>query len=81
MSKAVPESWLKNVFQQTRKGYSDDDIFNADETGIFYKMTYDKTMRFKGEKCSGGKMSKDRITVMVAANMRGIEKRKLLVIG
>ncbi|XP_044760191.1 tigger transposable element-derived protein 4-like [Coccinella septempunctata] len=44
-------------------------------------MTYDKTMRFKGEKCSGGKMSKDRITVMVAANMSGSEKRKLLVIG
>lgn len=44
-------------------------------------MTPDKTLKFKGEKCSGGKMSKSRITVMVAANMTGSCKEKLLVIG
>ncbi|XP_054087769.1 tigger transposable element-derived protein 4-like [Zeugodacus cucurbitae] len=41
----------------------------------------DKTLKFKGENCSGGKLSKDRITVMVAANMSGTEKKKLLIIG
>ena len=44
-------------------------------------MLPNKTMKFKGEKCVGGKMSKDRLTVMVAANMTGSEKIKLLVIG
>lgn len=44
-------------------------------------MTPDKTLKFKGEKCVGGKLSKERITVLVAANMSGTEKRKLLVIG
>lgn len=77
----VPETWLQTVFQEIRKGYTDDEIFNADETGLFYRMTYDKTMKFKGERCTGGKMSKERITVMVAANMTGSEKRKLFVIG
>lgn len=48
-----------------------------DESGLFYKMMPDKTLKFKGEKCTGGKMSKDRI----AANMDGSEKRKLLAIG
>lgn len=41
----------------------------------------DKTLKFKGENCSGGKLSKDRITIMVAANMSGTEKKKLFVIG
>ena len=44
-------------------------------------MTPDKTLRIKGEKCLGGKLSKERITVFVCANMDGSEKRKLLVIG
>ncbi|XP_050672958.1 tigger transposable element-derived protein 4-like [Leptidea sinapis] len=44
-------------------------------------MTPDRTLKFKGENCSGGKMSKTRLTIMVAANMTGSCKRKLLVIG
>ncbi|KAK9738597.1 DDE superfamily endonuclease [Popillia japonica] len=58
-----------------------DDIFNADETGLFYKLNPDKTLRFMGETCSSGKMSKERITVLIAANLLGTEKRKLLIIG
>lgn len=64
-----------------RAQFSDDEIFNADETGLFYKLTPDKTLKLKGEKCTGGKLSKERITVMVAANMSGTAKKKLLVIG
>ena len=41
----------------------------------------DKTLRVKREKCTGGKLSKERVTVLVGANMSGSEKRKLLVIG
>ena len=37
-------------------------------------------MSFKGDTCSGGKRSKERITVMVCASMIG-EKVPLLVIG
>ena len=35
------------------------DIFNVDETGLFYKCTPDKTVTFKGDCCSGGKNSKE----------------------
>lgn len=44
-------------------------------------MLPDKTFKFKGEKLSGSKVFKERITVLVAANMTGSIKRKLLVIG
>jgi len=35
----------------------------------------------KGNECSGGKYGKERITIMVGANMSGTEKLKLFVIG
>jgi len=34
-----------------------------------------------GDKCSGGKRSKERITVLVGSNMDGSEKIPLFVIG
>lgn len=69
------------MWPKLNEKYTPDNIFNADETGIFYKMTPDKTLKFKGEKCVGGKLSKERITAFVAANMSGTEKRKIMVIG
>ncbi|XP_003739977.1 tigger transposable element-derived protein 4-like, partial [Galendromus occidentalis] len=56
-------------------------VFNADETGLFYRLLPNKTICFKGDPCVGGKKSKERLTVMVAANMDGSEKLPLLVIG
>lgn len=35
----------------------------------------------KGKECSGGKYGKERITIVVGANMSGTEKLKLFVIG
>lgn len=38
--------------------------------------------KFIGEKCTGGKLSKERIILILAANMSGtFKKKKLLVIG
>ena len=41
----------------------------------------EKTLDFKGIPCHGGKLSKERITVLVAANADGTEKLPQLVIG
>lgn len=65
-----------NKLPQLIKGYKLCDIFNADETGLFYKLMPEKTIQLKGEKCSGGKRSKDRLTLLVASNMDGSEKIK-----
>jgi hypothetical protein len=63
------------------KTYSSNDIFNADECGLFWRMLPERTLAFKGEKCIGGKSSKERITVMVCSNMSGTQKLPLWVIG
>jgi hypothetical protein len=74
------ETWLNNQWPLICAGYRDEDIFNADETGLFYKCTPDTTLRFKGEPCNGGKMSKERLTVLLCSSATG-EKMKPLVIG
>lgn len=72
--------WIKNL-PALLQDFSPDNIFNADEAGLFYKCLPDKTFTFKGQPCHGGKLSKDRVTVLVCANMSGTEKLPLLLIG
>lgn len=75
------EDYRRDVLPTLLADYDPRDVFNADETGLFFKCLPEKTLAFKGETCHGGKRSKERVTVMVAANMTGTEKLKLLVIG
>lgn len=75
------EHYRTNILPSLLKEYDSKDIFNADEFGLFFKCTPDRTLTFKGDTCHGGKKSKERVTVMVGANMTGTEKLKLLVIG
>ncbi|XP_067948756.1 tigger transposable element-derived protein 6-like [Watersipora subatra] len=75
------EKWKEEVLTPLLQTYTYDDIFNMDETGLFYKLMVDKTLHFKGEKCSGGKLSKERLTVALCANMSGTEKEVPIVIG
>jgi hypothetical protein len=59
--------------------YAECDIFNADETGLFYIVLPDKTMAFKNEICTGGKISKERLTVLLCSNMLGEFERPLVI--
>lgn len=56
------------------EGYDAEEIYNADETALFYKCLPVKKFIFKGEKCHGGKQSKDRLTVLHCVNMSGADK-------
>jgi hypothetical protein len=73
---------VKSVWVECQQGYSEEDIYSADDTGVFYNMTPDSTFKFKVEKCVGGKMSKNHLTVLMCVNMTGTDKKKrLFVIG
>ncbi|UYV68981.1 DDX55 [Cordylochernes scorpioides] len=74
-------TWKGEIIPSLLAKYSPQDIFNADETGLFYKLLPNQTMTIRGEKCEGGKKSKARITVLVCCNMDGSEKLPLLYIG
>ena len=70
--------WLRVKLPALLREYQPVDVFNADETGLFWKCLTDKTLHMKGEQCSGGNKSKERITVLVCANMTGTKKLLLL---
>lgn len=73
--------WQKNILPTLTDGYAAEDIYNMDETGLFFKCLPNRTLAFKGEKCHGGKQSKERITVIPMCNMTGTHKLPLIVIG
>ncbi|XP_013793871.1 tigger transposable element-derived protein 6-like, partial [Limulus polyphemus] len=62
------------------EGYSLKDIFNADETGLFYRALPTHSQVICGDKCHGGKNSKERITVLLGCSATG-EKLTPLIIG
>lgn len=73
--------WQKKMLPPQLIGYAAEDVYNLDETGLFFKCLPNRTFAFKGEKCHGGKHSKERITVVPVCNMTGTHKFPLIVIG
>ncbi|GBM64990.1 Tigger transposable element-derived protein 4 [Araneus ventricosus] len=70
------ENWITETLSKILKDYKPENIFNADETALFFQCLPQKTFTFKKEKCFGGKQNKARLTVMT-----GHQKLKPLVIG
>ena len=58
--------WNETTLPTLLSNYKLEDIFNADEFGLFYQCL--KTYHLSGEKCSGGKSNKVRLTGMAAAS-------------
>ena len=71
----------KNSLREKILKYNPVDIYNADETGLFFKCMPDKTLAFKDDKCYGGRHSKERVTVLLCSNWTGSEKLTPIVIG
>lgn len=81
VNRDICSHWQQGRLQEILETYEQRDVFNIDEMGLFYKALPTKTLAYKGETCVGGKRSKDRITVLVGANMDGSEKLKMVVVG
>jgi DDE superfamily endonuclease/Tc5 transposase DNA-binding domain/CENP-B N-terminal DNA-binding domain len=75
------ERWVVEVLPGILKDYSPRDIFNADETGLYWRALPDGTLSFNGSEAPGAKTAKDRMTALLACNMDGSEKLPALVIG
>ena len=56
------DAWHKRM-KDLMIGYSVEDIWNADESGCFYRALPEKTLAQTAAQCKGGKKSKNRVTV------------------
>ena len=72
--------WNETTGPTLLSNYKLEDTFNADAFGFFYQCLPSKPYHLPGEKCSGGKNSKVRLTGMTAASATG-EKLEMSVIG
>ncbi|XP_064004729.1 tigger transposable element-derived protein 4 [Pogoniulus pusillus] len=77
----APTLWYQNVLPYYINDYQPKNVFYIQETGLLYEMLPRNKFAFKGETCSVGNVSKERITVVTGTNVDGSEKLPLLVIG
>ena len=75
------ETWKETVLLPTLARYSPNDIYNGDETALFYKLLPHRTYCFDSDKPAGSAKRKDRLTLLIITNMDGSDHRKLSVIG
>lgn len=65
----------------TEKGYSPEQVFNCDETGLFWKKMPSRTFLNQEEKrASGFKAAKDRYTLLLCANAAGTFRCKPMLV-
>ncbi|GFU95931.1 tigger transposable element-derived protein 1 [Trichonephila clavipes] len=77
--KIFPEELAKII---ENGDYSADQVFNADETGLYWKKMSNRTYIAKDEKtASGHKASKDRVTLLLCSNASGDRMLKPLLIN
>lgn len=63
---------MRENLRQKLKDYNPEDIFNCDETGLYWKMKPCRTI--SNGPVSGTKQSKERVTVLLTCNAVGNEK-------
>ena len=79
---AMLSEWREKRLPDILAHYNACDIYNVDESGLFYQCLPNKTFTLPAEKASRGmKESKQRLTMLIGANMTGEDKLDPLIIG
>ena len=73
------EEWTSTILPGLLEEYRPNEVYNADETGQYYRATPDGSFCYCHEKLSGSKKAMEKITVLCCSNLTGTDK--LLVIG
>ena len=73
------KTWMEGL-PEIIQGYPADDIWNVDESGLFFKALPDAGLAKKTKKCKGGKKSKERLTVAFFVSSSGFKYVNLLLL-
>ena len=52
----------KGKIEDLVAGYVPRNVYNVDETGLLFRVLPSKTLTVHGDKCTGGKLSNERLT-------------------
>ena len=72
------DSW-KERLPEIVSNYTKEDIWNMDETGVFWRALPSKGFGEKGKGCRGGKQSKQRITVAFFVSAAGVKEKPIVI--
>ena len=72
------DSWRERL-PEIVAGYARDDIWNIDETGLFWKALPDHGFGVKGKECRGGRKSKQQFTVAFFVTASGKKERPVVI--
>ena len=73
------ENWIATVWPSLWQQYDEENIFNADETGIYFCAMPDSMLTFQNDTRRGTKKSKEQMTCLMACITAG--EKKLLIVG
>ena len=59
VDKQTVADW-KGKIEDLVAGYEPRNVYNGDETGLFFRVLPSKTLTVSSDKCTGGKLSKER---------------------
>ena len=72
------DSW-KERLPEIVQGYSKDNIWNMDETGLFFRALPDRGFAQKRQSCKGGKKSKLRVTIALFVSASGHKEKPVFI--
>jgi hypothetical protein len=77
---AAGDEWIKTVYAEICASFKPDEIWSADETGLYWRRLPTVALTERGKKLRGVKVSKNRVTVLLCCSLTG-EKFVPFVIG
>ena len=72
------DSW-KERLPEILHGYAKEDVWNMDETGVFWQALPDRGFGSKGRQCKGGKKSKQRVTIAFFVSAAGKKEKPIFI--
>lgn len=78
VDKEVVKNWEQTLHNEI-KDYAQSDVYNLDETALFYRLLPSKTYAFAGETRFGQKRLKDRITLLLITNADGSDRKAIMI--
>ena len=77
----MTEKWFEHELPRILEAYPPEDVYNMDETSLFFKAPADRSLVLPGDSASGIKVSKERVILALCVNMNGSDKRQPVIIG